>query len=168
MYWNVWVLTTFRVGGRWGGVIDGGFLGGCQRLHWEIWSGCHSGGCWLHTRHECKIFQPCSDGPLSCDGVRPALRCQWGQRNAPVPEGAAQNWTCGYCYGTPRARCNVWGIAFQSVRRMLCCNLSRFICTPPIVRTYRGRVLLSEQVPYGVVCPECYLEVCSPEYVCDV
>ena len=24
--------------------MDGGFLGGCQRLYWEIWSGCHSGG----------------------------------------------------------------------------------------------------------------------------
>jgi hypothetical protein len=71
-----------------GGIIGSGFLGGCQRLYWEIGSGCHSGGCWLRTQHECKIFQPCSDGLLYCDGVTPAWYCQWGQRNAPVREGA--------------------------------------------------------------------------------
>jgi hypothetical protein len=27
---------------------------------------------------------------------------------------------------------------------------------------------MSEQVPYGVISPECYLEVCRPEYVVDV
>jgi len=62
------------VGG--GGFIGGGFLGGCQRLYWEIWIGCHSGGCWLCTWHECKIFQPCSGGLLSCDDVTPASSCQ--------------------------------------------------------------------------------------------
>jgi hypothetical protein len=80
-----WLLS--RSGG-WGGIIGSGFLGGCQRLYWEIGSGCHSGGCWLRTQHLCRIFQPCSDGLLYCDGVTPAWYCQWGQRNAPVREGA--------------------------------------------------------------------------------
>ena len=55
-----------------GGVMGSGFLGGCQRLYWEIQSGCHSDGCWLHTWHKCKTFQSCLGGLLSCGGVTPA------------------------------------------------------------------------------------------------
>ena len=46
--------------------------------------------------------------------------------------------------------------------------MGRLTCTLPIVKSCRGRVLMSEQVPYGVISPECYFEVCPSEYVGDV
>jgi len=42
-----------------GGFMDAGFLGGCQRSHWEIQCDCHLSGCWMRIQCECNIVQVC-------------------------------------------------------------------------------------------------------------